>query len=78
MSKVGVIVALVVAVALASLALLVGGRGTPRADRGGPFLDFDPARVVEIRVAKSDGSFEAVRRGHDPGQERSQRPPGGA
>jgi len=67
MSKVGVIVALAVAVALAALALLLGGRGVPQADRGGPFLDFDPARVVEIRVTKNDGSFDAVRRGQDPG-----------
>ncbi len=66
MSKTGVIVALLVAIVLAAAALLVGGRGRGQASPMGPLLAFDPARVAELRVTRSDGRFEAVRRG-EPG-----------
>src|SRR5688500_10795115 len=63
MSKVGVIVALLVAIVLGGVALLVMSKGKPAQDAGGALLDFDPADAVEFRVSRADGSFEAVRRG---------------
>ena len=66
MSKTGVIVALVVALLLAAAVFFVGGkRSAPPA--AGPLLAFDPAKVVELRVERPDGRYEAVRRGGQAG-----------
>ncbi len=62
MSKVGVIVALLVALLLTGAAMLLGGRGKAPAPTG-PLLGLDPARVVEVRLTRADGRFEAVRKG---------------
>jgi hypothetical protein len=67
MSKTGVIVALLVALSLLGAAFLLGGKGHGAALPAGPLLAFDPAKVRELRVARPDGSFDAVRRGEAPG-----------
>ena len=67
MSKTGVIVALVVATLLATAAFLLGGKGRGQAAPTGPLLAFDAAHAVELRLTRSDGRFEAVRRSEVPG-----------
>src|SRR5215831_14237092 len=66
MSRTGVIVALVVALALAAAVLLSGKGRTPGA-RSGPLLGFDPAKVVELKVTRPDGQTDAVCRAGQPG-----------
>lgn len=67
MSKVGVIVALVVMLLLAGALWLASGKGTKVPAASGPLLAFDPARAVELRVTRADGTYEAARRGRVPG-----------
>lgn len=66
MSKVGVIVALLIAVLLAAAALFLTGK-PPKAAQSGPLLDFEPAKATEVRIARPDGGYDAIRRGRNPG-----------
>lgn len=69
MSRANVIVALVVALLLGGVTIFVTTYySPPAAPPAAPMLDFAPAAVTEVRIARKDGSVQRLLRGAQPGE----------